>query len=317
MSWSSFHASHAIRLLKALNSLLPLFPEKSEDPAMIKHALNLIKMITSYLNGDQCPVVCGDQPTYALIKNIQWHWPELYGEEAFVALLGPLHIEKAFLRVLGQYLESSGWCSVVANSGIASIGSAEGFLKARVQKVLCLYILGGGGGAADEINTSRKAFCRQVSHIMKARAAHQKTAVALYSLLYDAYEAASDVDAIPLQEWAEEKAKQLPTFKFWFNLLNLEIILLTFVKSVREGSFDLYKKSLKNMVPYFFSMNHPQYARWLPIHIRDMETLEDACPEIYQQFMAGKEVFVPRTHVQNIHFFINVCFNVTSHVINS
>ena len=130
VSFSAYHASRQMEhSIPALTAMWPIFNEKSEDPAMIKHAMDLIRNTTTYLNGPQPPILCGDQPVYAVIKTIQWNWPELYGEDRYVALLGPLHIEKAFLRVLGQLLENSGWVSVIDDSGIATAGSAEGFLK--------------------------------------------------------------------------------------------------------------------------------------------------------------------------------------------
>lgn len=122
---------------------------------------------------------------------------------------------------------------------------------------------------------------------MKSRAIHQKTAVALYAMLSEAYDH-SDPDGIGnLAEWAAERAKHAPTFKFWLLVLNLEVILLSFVKSVREGNFKLYKESIRNMIPFFFSFNHPHYARWLSVRLQDMETLPDVCPDVNKNFEAG------------------------------
>lgn len=130
LSWSAYHAStEGSGHTPALNALLPLFSEKSEDPATIKHVMKLVKKVTAYLNGDQPPVLCGDQPIFAVIKSIQWNWPDEFGEHLFVSLMGPLHIEKVILRVLGQLIVSSGWVEVVGDSEVTSAGSAEGLLK--------------------------------------------------------------------------------------------------------------------------------------------------------------------------------------------
>lgn len=41
------------------------------------------------------------------------------------------------------------------------------------------------------------------------------------------------------------------------------------------------------MVPYFFSMDRVNYARWLPVYLSDMNMLESKRPDVYREFMAG------------------------------
>ena len=36
---------------------------------------------------------------------------------------------------------------------------------------------------------------------------------------------------------------------------------------------DRYVDTLKALVPWFFALDHPNYDRWFPVHIRDMESL--------------------------------------------
>ena len=56
--------------------------------------------------------------------------------------------------------------------------------------------------------------------------------------------------------------------------LLLHAILLQFVKAVRSGDFQ-YIVFLTVLSPWMFSLNHYNYARWLPIHIRTMFTLKE------------------------------------------
>ncbi len=55
----------------------------------------------SYLNSNQVPVITADQPIYALAKQVQFHWPDRYGEDRFVVMFGGLHIEMAAFINLG------------------------------------------------------------------------------------------------------------------------------------------------------------------------------------------------------------------------
>ena len=58
-------------------------------------------------------------------------------------------------------------------------------------------------------------------------------------------------------------------FKYWYGILDFEITLLMFVRSLREANFMLFIGSMKNMVSMFFALDHIHYARWLPVLIDD------------------------------------------------
>jgi hypothetical protein len=63
--------------------------------------------------------------------------------------------------------------------------------------------------------------------------------------------------------------------------------MLQYIRSIREGNFLLYVQILGKLVPWFFSMGLTNYARWLPVHIRDMSMLATAHPAVYDEFMKG------------------------------
>ena len=83
------------------------------SPAMIKHGMNLVRQISRQVNPDQMPVLTVEQPLYAIAKRIQWKWPDEYGEKMYVSLMGGLHIEMAMLKVIGIWLDGSGWSCVM------------------------------------------------------------------------------------------------------------------------------------------------------------------------------------------------------------
>lgn len=123
-----------------------------------------------HVNPDQVPVVTLDQPLFALAKQIQWNWPATNGEEKYVIMMGELHIEMASFKVLGDWLDGSGWTSALVAAEVASGGVAESFIKA--------------------------------SHLARTRRAHQVTAACLYILqnkAYGKYLETLDSNANPLQ----------------------------------------------------------------------------------------------------------------------
>ena len=70
--------------------------------------------------------------------------------------------------------------------------------------------------------------------------------------------------------------------------MEMEQILCQYVKSIRTGNFELYVDALRRIMPWVFALDHCHYARWMPVHIRDMETLKERHPTVYEEFRGGK-----------------------------
>ena len=93
ISWAAYHANRYQKkdLIVSPSALLPLFHENAHSVAMIHYSMNLIKNAVDHINSGQIPVIAFDQPLYTIAKQIQSKWPEMYGEEKFVIMLGGLH----------------------------------------------------------------------------------------------------------------------------------------------------------------------------------------------------------------------------------
>ncbi|KAJ8415350.1 hypothetical protein AAFF_G00423300 [Aldrovandia affinis] len=227
VTWSAHHASQkrGKPFEVSITSLLPLLQDQAHSVATVKHVMDKIKEIVAFLNPGQVPVIAADQPIYAVAKQVQWHWPEIYGEDKFVIMFGGLHIEMAALKSIGTLLQDSGWTGALVEAGIASPGTADSFLT--------------------------------VSSITRTRQMHQITGCSLYKLLKAAH-----------MDYSKETDEQ----------------------PEEEANFFLYCQSLAELIPYFFANNNVNYARWLPIHYRDMVTLEQKHPQLAQEFQSGNFV---------------------------
>jgi len=142
-----------------------------------------------------------DQPLFALAKQIQWKWPEKYGNEKFVAMLGGLYIEMAALKTIGDWLDNSGWVQVLVQAEIATAGMADSLLKA--------------------------------THIMRTRRAQQITAAALYILQHCANDQYSlsclkeNQTQMSFEAWHDERILNCPQFHYWATTMELEVCILT------------------------------------------------------------------------------------------
>ena len=64
--------------------------------------------------------------------------------------------------------------------------------------------------------------------------------------------------------------------------------MLIFVRSLRVASFAMCLDALTELVPWFFSLDHTNYAQWIPVHLRDMAELPNRQPDVAKEFNSGK-----------------------------
>ena len=79
-------------------------------------------------------------------------------------------------------------------------------------------------------------------------------------------------------------------FLYWCTRLELEILVFTFVRSLCIGDFGLYVESLTKLTHWFFSLNHTNYARWMPIRVRHTCSLDVTHLQVSHEFRYGKFV---------------------------
>ncbi len=65
------------------------------------------------------------------LKKIQWKYPDsVIGEDKFLCMTGGLNVEKMLWCVSGDWLDGSGWTTLVSNSGVSKSGTAESHIGA-------------------------------------------------------------------------------------------------------------------------------------------------------------------------------------------
>ena len=53
----------------------------------------------------------------------------------------------------------------------------------------------------------------------------------------------------------------------------MEMLLFRFVRTIRSGELFLYEKSFNEIADWAFILDHYNYARWLPVRVRDTMNL--------------------------------------------
>ena len=170
-----------------------------------------------------------------------------------------VHTEMNIWKTIGDLLDGSGWTIALSESDVTSTGKADSSLKAH--------------------------------HLMKTRHLHQVTAVTLAKLQQDAFQKKQQMKVDEQEEFDSWKAAMItksPTFHLWDIILNIELLVFTFIRSHRERNFALYVDSMRALAPWLFALDHVNYSRWLSIHIWDMDNLTDATKAIMKFWTFNK-----------------------------
>ena len=121
----------------------------------MKHAMELTMQVTEFLNPGQTTVLGADQTLYAIIKLIQWQFPDTLGEDKLVVIMGALRIENKMHLMIGKLQHDTGWATILSQAEVLTSGRAQSTLDEH--------------------------------HIKHTRYAHQVSLVAVYMLKQSAY----------------------------------------------------------------------------------------------------------------------------------
>ena len=246
---------------RAAVGVFPVLYEKANTISMQKHAMTVIKKATEFVNPGQTPVIVGDCPLYALQKKCQWKFPNEVGESQMVCFLSFLHIEMPADKCAGNLLVGSGWDRMFTLSDIHTSGVALSLL-----------------GAKD---------------VKRTRHAHHLTLALITKLKHDAYGTycvGASRPHVSFDMWLQRQSAKSPTFWFWLMAEELLLVLCRFIRGQRTGDWTLTKQALHDLCPWFFTFGHTNYARWLPVFLRDMALLPSKHLSVHEEFERGKFV---------------------------
>ena len=217
--------------------------------------MRIIKKTINFTNKGKVPIDTSDQPVYAISKKVQICYPLEFGPEKYICALGALHMGHTGLLVYSDFMKGSG-----------------------LEIVLHLKLLTDGTSATVDVNDIKYSrYCLQVS------------VVVIYTSLKKGH--VENGNPLSVLDWADEAAKHSQMYFYWKMILNVEVLLLIYMRSIWEGNFELYFASLYRILPWFFALDQYNYACCVTIYWFDMELLKHRCPNEYKEFAAGNFSF--------------------------
>ena len=87
--------------------------------------------------------------------------------------------------------------------------------------------------------------------------------------------------------WIEQSVKNSAQFKYWHLGLTLILKCLIYVRAIREANIDAYINVLSYWVRWCFLFDHPNYARYTPVHLTDLWNAKWENSSVYRILQNG------------------------------
>ena len=188
--------------------------------------MSIINKTIKFLNENQIRIDVSDHPVYSYSKEVQWRNPTIFGHGKYLCLLRYLHI-----RLHGDLIKRSFLDSALAHTNLSTTDTSTIF---------------------DVNNIKRSRYCLQVGICV------------IYKLLKEAH--ADTQTNVSIFSWLEERSKISQIAYYWRLILNFQIQVPIFVRSVRTRNFLLNRKTLFYFLKWFFARDKYNYSRWATVY---------------------------------------------------
>lgn len=219
-------------------------------------------------------VVC-DQAIYAKVQHIRWKDDEM--KEKLIIRLGAFHAIMSFCGTIGKRFNNSGFQDILVESDVIGPSSINGIVSGKhynrcmtVHKVLY--------EALERMRFS--AFLRSLDDIEEE---HIRSFIERFrgNVLSSEQVCQSPVMELISERYANfvNQCREInPTFDFWSSYIDMVGCLLLFVRATRTNNWDLHIATIRDMLPWYFAYDRPNYSRYLTTYWLEMKSLEETHP---------------------------------------
>lgn len=260
--------------------IAPLFKTSPTDYATLYTVLMLTQGISASVVGpDRRTLITLDLDLYNRAIQIQ----QSVGNNNWILRAGALHIAFAALHALGKTIDGSGIDTCAIESGTYTSAALRGIYSGKAYKrgmeyhittSLAIMML-----KFDAISSSLPpgplhASCAALRESLHAR---RPDMVEIFDGIQSKYSEVITTDG--------EDAGDLALFLTRY--IEQVDSLLHLVTACRSGNWEGYLAALENQIKYFFSRDLLNYARLMPIHLAQMNALEQEDPGTWEALKTG------------------------------
>lgn len=228
---------------------------------------NFVNLCLS-LNKNTAVLSC-DMSIYLIAKKIQQSTEEF---QELILRIGTFHLQKNFLRCLGQYIEGSGLDSILIEANVYGSNTLAAILKGtqynrgiRAHKLMyealrsiqfSLFIDYIHSSEDDTSNNPIQELVISLQEIREMTVDHDHSGL---SEKYSQHKAVIEEFLSNFLKFVTDMSSENELFKYLNNYCEMVEILLNSILADRCNDFELHLLTTRQMLPYFFTMNHTNY----------------------------------------------------------
>lgn len=283
--------------------MLPILQAQTDDNDTLTTVINRFVDISNH-TGQTHTIITADQPLYSRRKELVWANPKF---ENVIFLMGGLHICLNFLKAIGQHMENAGLDDLWTEAGVYATNTTGTMLDGKAYyravrghqmtyetvwhiKRPKFEVWMAESGHEHELDI--KSLAHKVSNVFQERDDSDREE------LCNAVDQLSDVCSSEhvrdLMEELDNTYSGNLNFRLWTSYMEMVEILLAFIRAERDGNWVLHLEAFAEMLPWLTIYDHTNYARWGPVYLADMKSLEKTAPGVHAEFVNGNFV-VKRT----------------------
>ena len=160
----------------------------------------------------------------------------------------------AYISAIGGLFRGSNWVDIFKRSKINTVGRIESFLRGTNVKRSC-YV-------------------------------HQVSLASLVHLLNIAFKDQTEFESYDIGR--NEVKKRSANVCYWLTIIDMEVILFMFIKSISTADFDIFVPSISDIIPWMFSLSIINCSRWLLLFLHDMKYVRSTKTEAFNQLAKGR-----------------------------
>lgn len=283
------------QLIKSTIAYLPVIEGTPTEMDTILDILKQAVLLADKLEIDEIACVF-DLTIYAKIQEIRWLNPEMIVNgkicnllERTTVRLGEFHQAMSFLGTIGKRFRDGGLLDILVESEIVAQGSVNSILNGhhynravRAHKIMYealgrlrfhMFL--------DSLNGEKKTEIEEFILDL-----NDKFPSNAFKRLFES----DKMNEIEKQfyEYLKKMNESCKTFRFWSSYIEMVEQLLDLIRATRTSDWKLHLEVTRAMMPWMFSYDHMNYARYLPVYWLEMQDLQSSHPTIYRDFMAGR-----------------------------
>ena len=136
------------------------------------------------------------------------------------------------MNTISNWIQGSGWVEAFVQANTTTAGQIDHFLNGSKVKRTCF--------------------------------AHQLSLAVLIKLSRNAFDDQSEFNNYI--DWRNHLMEENANASYWCQLIQLETLLFTFIKNLRDADFELFLDCLKSINKWMFSLDHLHYASRLTVN---------------------------------------------------